>query len=146
MELLTIGELSRLYVGLKDNKDKQAIAKFFGLHHTVFASWLHTLAYVRNICAHHCRLWNREFAIKPEILLKPKNEWIQPAFNANQRTFYFLCTLKYLLWEANSYNSFTAKLDALFTKYPNVPIRYLGIPTDEKGQLLDWKQEPLFVG
>ena len=145
MELLTIGELSRLYVGLKQNKDKQEIAKFFGLHHTVFTSWLHTLAYVRNICAHHARLWNREFAIKPEILLKPKNEWIQPAFNNNQRTFYFLCTLKYLLWEANSYNNFTSKFESLFAKYPNVPIKFLGIPSDGKGELLKWDQEPLWL-
>lgn len=144
VELLTIGDLSRLYVGLKQNKDKQEIASFFGLHQTVFTSWLHTLAYVRNICAHHARLWNREFAIKPEILLKPKNEWVQSAFNNNQRTFYFLCTLKYLLWEANSYNNFTSKLEILIAKYPNVPVQYLGIPSNESGQLLEWQQESLW--
>jgi len=144
MELLTIGELSRLYMGLKHNKDKKEIAKFFGLHQTVFTSWLHTLAYVRNICAHHARLWNREFAIKPEILLKPKNEWIDTEYNNNKRTFYFLCTLKYLLWEANSYNSFTTKLEALFAKYPNVPIKFLGIPSDGAGTILEWQQEPLW--
>jgi abortive infection bacteriophage resistance protein len=144
MELLTIGELSRLYMGLKHNKDKNEIAKFFGLHQTVFTSWLHTLAYVRNICAHHARLWNREFAIKPEILLKPKNEWIDTEYNNNKRTFYFLCTLKYLLWEANSYNSFTTKLEALFAKYPNVPIKFLGIPSNGAGSILEWQEEPLW--
>lgn len=73
MELLTIGELSRLYTALKDNPDKESIAEYFGLHHTVFTSWLHTLVYIRNICAHHSRLWNREFAIKPFVLHKPKH-------------------------------------------------------------------------
>ncbi|WP_438590204.1 Abi family protein [Duncaniella muris] len=28
-----------------------------------FNSWLHTINYVRNICAHHARLWNRDFNI-----------------------------------------------------------------------------------
>lgn len=144
IELLTIGELSRLYNGLNLNKDKQEIADFFGLHYTVFTSWLHTLTYVRNICAHHARLWNREFAIKPDILLKPKRKWIKSEFNINQRTFYFLCILKYLLIGANPNNHLTNKLNALFLKYPNIPIQFMGIPSDTSGNLFDWKDEDLW--
>jgi abortive infection bacteriophage resistance protein len=50
-ELLTIGELSHIYRGLKNNSDKKRIADFFDVHPTVFTSWLHTITYVRNICA-----------------------------------------------------------------------------------------------
>ena len=144
MELLTIGELSRLYIGLKQNKDRQDIANFFALHHTVFASWLHTLTYVRNICAHHSRLWNREFAIKPDILIKSKKMWIAPLFDNNQRTFYFLCTLKYLLWAANPNNHLSRKIDSLFKKYPNIPVRFMGIPSDKDGVLAEWRKEALW--
>jgi hypothetical protein len=45
---------------------------------------------------------------------------------------------------ANDNNSFVLKLDELFAKYPTVPIQYLGIPSDGKGSLLDWRTEPLF--
>jgi len=93
LELLTIGELSNLYRGLKNNSDKKRIADFFGVHHSVFTSWLHTLAYVRNICAHHSRLWNRDFAIEPDKLLKPVGKWISKPFENNKRTFYFICIL-----------------------------------------------------
>ena len=55
-ELLTIGELSHIYRGLKDKNDKKRIALQFDLHNKVFTSWLHSLTYVRNICAHHSRL------------------------------------------------------------------------------------------
>jgi abortive infection bacteriophage resistance protein len=144
IELLTIGELSRLYSGLKENKDRQDIANFFSLHHTVFSSWLHTLTYVRNICAHHARFWNREFAIKPDILLKPKKPWIESNYNINQRSFYFLCTLKYLLWGANPNNHLTAKLDRLFKKYPAVPVKFLGIPSEKDGSSLNWMNQPLW--
>lgn len=144
MELLTMGELSRLYVGLKQNRDKQEVADFFGLHHTVFTSWLHTLTYVRNLCAHHARLWNREFAIKPDILLKPKGKWLQSAYNINQRTFYFLSILKYLLIAANPNNHLTNKLELLFLKYPNIPIKFMGIPSGIDGVMLNWKDEPLW--
>ena len=102
------------------------------------------MTYVRNICAHHARLWNREFAIKPDILLKPKRSWMQPAYNINQRTFYFLSILKYLLIAANPNNHLTNKLDSLFLKYPNIPIQFMGIPSGAGGALLNWKEEPLW--
>lgn len=144
LELLTIGELSHLYKGLKSNSDKKRIADFFGVHHTVFISWLHTLTYIRNICAHHSRLWNRDLAIEPEKLLKPKDKWIGKPFENNKRVFYFLCVLKYMLQRANPGNSMKDKLEKLFNRYPSVPIRFLGIPSDGKGNLLDWQDEPLW--
>lgn len=143
-ELLTIGEMSNIYRGLADNSDKKRIATFFDLHPTVFTSWLHCLTYVRNICAHHSRLWNKELAIKPELLLSPKGGWIAPAFNNNKRLFYFLCVLKYLLLRANPGNNLKAKLENLFAKFPTVPIQYTGIPADPKGVMLPWQNEPLW--
>lgn len=144
LELLTVGELSHAYRGLRNNSDKKRIADFFDVHHTVFTSWLHTLTYVRNLCAHHSRLWNRDFAIEPDRLIKPVGPWIGSSFQNNKRAFYFICVLKYLLQRANPTNSLKAKLEALFSKYPNVPIRYLGIPSDGKGNMLNWKNEPIW--
>lgn len=144
LELLTIGELSHIYRGLRDNSDRKRIADFFDVHHTVFTSWLHTLTYVRNICAHHSRLWNRDLAIEPFRLLKPIGPWISQPFQNNKRMFYFISVLKYLLLRANPSNSLKAKLEALFAKYPNVPIQFLGIPSDGKGNRLDWRKEPLW--
>lgn len=143
-ELLTIGELSSFYKGLRHNDDKKLIADYFKLHHTVFQSWLHSLTYVRNICAHHSRLWNKDLAIEPSLLLKPKGNWVSNRYNNNRRTFYFICALKYLMDASGQKNDFTVRLDDLLKKYSEVPIEYLGIPSDGKGNLLDWKTEPLF--
>ncbi|ABG60904.1 Abi family protein [Cytophaga hutchinsonii] len=144
LELLTIGELSHLYRGLKNNIDKKRIADFFDVHHTVFTSWLHTLTYIRNICAHHSRLWNRDLAIEPEKLLKPTGGWIDKPFENNKRVFYFLCVLKYMLQRANPGNSMKDKLQDLFNRYPNIPIKFLGIPSDGKGSLLNWQNQALW--
>ena len=122
----------------------ERIASFFDLHPTVFISWLHSLTYVRNICAHHARLWNKELAIKPELLLNPTGDWISIPFNNNKRLFYFLCVLKYLLLRANPGNNLKVKLETLFAKYLTVPIKYLGIPTDGTGNMLNWQDEPLW--
>ena len=113
-ELLTIGEMSNIYRGLSSKVDKKRIASFFDLHPTVFISWLHSLTYVRNICAHHARLWNKELAIKPELLLNPTGDWISIPFNNNKRLFYFLCVLKYLLLRANPGNNLNHKTWKIF--------------------------------
>lgn len=144
-ELLTIGELSRLYKGLRNNADRKLIANYFKVPYTVFQSWLHALTYVRNICAHHSRLWNRDLAVEPSLMNSPAVAWISPTYNNNKRVFYFLCTLKYILNQANYNNDFTFKLDSLLKKYPLVPIQYIGIPSDGSGNLLDWTKEPLFL-
>jgi abortive infection bacteriophage resistance protein len=59
IEMLTWGELSHLYVGLKSTQAKKQIAQNLGIHAEVLESWLKTLNDVRNICAHHSRLWNK---------------------------------------------------------------------------------------
>lgn len=145
-ELLTIGEMSRLYRGLKNKNDKKRIASFFDLHYTVFISWLHSLTYVRNICAHHSRLWNKDLAVEPARLLKPKGNWVSKDFSSNnKRVFYFLCLLKYFLNRVNPSNHFKQKLMQLFDKYSNVPIRYIGIPSDKNGEMKKWQNEPLWI-
>ena len=143
-ELLTIGELSHFYNGLRNKDDKKRISDAFNLHATVFVSWLHTLTYVRNICAHHSRLWNKDLAVEPMRLIKPIGNWVGSSYNNNKRTFYFLCVLKYLLDIVNPNNSLKKKLNKLIEKYPTIPIEYLGIPSDGKGNLLDWTKEPLW--
>jgi len=144
VELLTIGELSRIYTGLQKNSDKQDIANYFGLHYKVFASWLHSLTYVRNICAHHGRLWNRELAIKPDILLKPKYDWLSKDFEINSRVFYFISILKYLLKSANPNNNLKSKLEEIMHKYSEIPVKFMGIPSNNTGELMIWQNEPIW--
>lgn len=143
-ELLTIGELSNLYKGLRNNDDKKQIADQFKVHYTVFQSWLHSITYIRNICAHHSRLWNKDLAIEPMLMLKPKGNWVGASYHNNKRTFHFICVLKYMLDASAQKVHLTARLDDLLKKYSMVPVKYLGIPSDGKGNLLDWKNEPLF--
>ena len=132
------------YRGLRNKEDKKRIAKPFDVHFNVFLSWLHSLTYVRNICAHHSRFWNKDLAVEPSILQKPVGNWVGASYNNNRRVFYFLCILKYLLTRVNPNNSLKEKLVALFNKYPNVPVKYIGIPSDGKGNLLNWQNEPLW--
>ena len=71
LEIMTFGNMLTLFRLLK-KQDKEIIAKAFYSNAVIFESWLAHLNYIRNICAHHARLWNRQMAVNPLI---PKKDF-----------------------------------------------------------------------
>ena len=65
-ELMSFGVVSRMFA-LKDLRIKRRIAGTYNLPETIMESLLHHLTYVRNLCAHHSRLWNRRFTITSSL-------------------------------------------------------------------------------
>ncbi|MEJ7746720.1 MAG: Abi family protein [Luteimonas sp.] len=70
-ETLSLGDLSKWLGAIKQHSMRQAIATPYGLHETPLCSFIENLAYVRNLCAHHGRLWNRALIVGQPAL--PKN-------------------------------------------------------------------------
>lgn len=61
------GMLSHFVDGMK-HPDKDAIASFYGnISGKELVTWVHSLNDVRNICAHHSRLWNRGLKVQPKM-------------------------------------------------------------------------------
>lgn len=71
-EELTIWELSNIYRLLKTDL-KQQIANNFWVYQLDLQIWIQLLVNIRNICAHHSRLWNKEYVVKPRV--KDKMLW-----------------------------------------------------------------------
>lgn len=63
VEVMSLGQISYWYSNLKEREYRQAIAKDYGLDEKILSSFLHHLTTVRNVAAHHSRLWNRKFTI-----------------------------------------------------------------------------------
>ena len=61
-EASTFGELSRWFADL-DIVYRKEIAQGFGFDETICVSWFRSIAALRNICAHHGRLWNAELLV-----------------------------------------------------------------------------------
>jgi abortive infection bacteriophage resistance protein len=108
-EVMSLGLLSRWYGSLKFTKSQTAIAKTYGVRAEMLKSWLQHLTVVRNICAHHSRLWNREFAVVPRLTNSPTNP-LTNQFKVESRKIYnTLVIILYLLdlispdhhWRAN---------------------------------------------
>jgi len=137
LEIASFGVLSRLYGNMKPGKDKKEVAKAFGLPDKVLESWLHSLVYIRNMCAHHTRLWNRQVGIKPLFPRNVHNTWINTENISNRRMYYVLSMIIYFLNIVNPKHTFKQKLNNLFEKYPNVDKRAMGFPDN-------WQDEPLW--
>ena len=130
VEILSFGTLSKFYKNMK-NQDKKAIAKLFGVGYTYFESWLESISYVRNICAHYGRLYNAKLSKTP-ILYKEYSE----AGIGNNRIFGVLLCLKHLLKGDDHWNLFVDKIELLFDKYESVDIKTMGF-TEKWKELLE---------
>lgn len=135
-ELMTFGTLLTLFRG-SPSAVKKRIATRFGVTHEVFESWLGALNVVRNICAHHGRLWNRELGFKPKIPRKDAR-WHEPVEVRDDRVFDILTILKYLLDDIAPQSGWTARLEDLHAGYPMVPMRSMGYPDD-------WRDCPIWA-
>ena len=68
LEVTSFGTLSKLFCNFADNKIKKRIAREFNLpQHLVLESWIKSAVVLRNYLAHHSRVWNRKFPIKPHF-------------------------------------------------------------------------------
>ena len=78
LELTSLGNLSKLYGNLKNTiASKDRIANDYGtINHTFLPSWIQDISQIRNFCAQHSRLWNRNLPGRPKLLPKPPNNWI----------------------------------------------------------------------
>jgi len=139
-ELMSFGSLSKMYCGMWKS-DKKAIAHNYGLQPDVLESWMHHMTYVRNLCAHHSRLWDRVWSIKPH--LPHGHAWRPPYLPGNNRLFATLLILNYLMGRSPAVTDFAAdwrsRVETLIDQPPAAPS-----PASMMGLTTTWKTHPLW--
>ncbi len=137
VEVMTFGQLFTLFRHLDRTEQKQ-LARAFDLYPPVLLSWLKTINYIRNVCAHHGRLWNRELPIRPFIPdTKHHPEFYIPQGMDNRRVYAVLALLRYLLGFIDPQGDWQNRLEMLLQAYPDIPLYSMGFPTD-------WKNCPIW--
>ena len=122
VEIFSFGTLSKFFKNLK-NPDKKAIASTYQVAFPYLESWIESISYVRNICAHYGRFYNTKLTKKPKLY---KEDQILGV--SNERIFGVLCCMKHLLVEDTSWEKFLSNIDALFQKHPKTNIKTMGFP------------------
>ncbi|MFN3077301.1 MAG: Abi family protein [Alphaproteobacteria bacterium] len=132
---VSLGTISVTFQYLIDSESKQ-IAKVYGLNHKVLSSWLHSLSYVRNVCAHHSVLWNRKFRIRPIAAKKFASE-LKP----NTHIYAQLVVMQVLLHTIAPDNHWAQRLSVLIDEHPNLHLDSMGFPAGWKARHV-WRISP----
>lgn len=123
IELTTFGVLSKMYSNLMD-KDQDKIAnEYYNTRGNYVRSWLYSLSYLRNTCAHYGRLYNRESVITPKLFKSDNKLQIR-----NDTLFANICVMGRLLMDKNEWNRFVTNLAVLVGQYSVVDIERIGFP------------------
>jgi abortive infection bacteriophage resistance protein len=113
-----------MYANLRA-KLRKRIARRFNQPAPVFLSWLHALTAIRNVCAHHSRLWNRELAVKPEL----PNAWKARGID-NRRYYIIALIIQTLLAEVSPQSQWKHRLKEHMEAYPAVDLAQMHFPAD----------------
>lgn len=93
IEIFDFGTMSKLYAGMKV-QDKLQIEKQFGLNNgDEFQTWLRGFNFIRNLAAHHGRLWNCNIL---ETASVPRAKIKLSQLN-NTRSFLYFCLMQSVL-------------------------------------------------
>ena len=143
LEIASMGTLSKLYKNLDHQlPEKSKIARNLGLNlHSELSSWLESITYVRNIIAHHSRIWSRTMVKRPvDSLNNPRGPWFNNSLMEVQKKkpFLIISTMVYLCNHILPGNGTKHKIHSLFDAYPNIPFYKLGF-------LNKWERTPVWI-
>lgn len=95
-EVMPFGLLSKWF-GMSPGTIKSKIATTYNLKAELLESWLHHLSMVRNTCAHHSRLWNRDFKRLPKLIKNQKHSLANQFVKNSRKIYNTLVVFLYLM-------------------------------------------------
>lgn len=142
LEVTSFGTLSKLYQNINNTREKKAIAKSFGLKNVyILQNWMFCFSILRNICAHHGRLWNRRLTAIPQLPYNNQFTFIEKEIIDSihkNKLYATLCCIKYMLSRIESNFNFSKKLKKLIDKCPMHQEKVMGFPEGWREHQL-WK-------
>ena len=143
IEVWDFGMLSRFFAGMA-SRDKNAIAIQFGAHDgKTLTSWLRMFNFVRNVSAHHSRLWNRrnpETPVLPSLDRCRSLSQLHTHPDSKSKLFGCLCCLALILRHIASESTWTSELKMLMRTFPVSNL----ISLADAGFPLDWESADLW--
>jgi len=116
-EFLTFGAIVTIFRALKNDEIKKEISKLYGLNNLkTFINFIHTIKFIRNICAHAGVLYDLNF---PQGIYKiPKTKFNE---NNNQSLDAGIKTISFILKNISEerHNDMNTEINRLFKEYEN---------------------------
>lgn len=137
IEIWDFGALSKLFSGLKVVDQDQIASKYGLAGGQEFSGWLRGLNFVRNVSAHHSRLWNINILERARVW--QTDEFWQAQNNA--RPFYYFCLMQHMLRVICPNSSWAERVKQLLETFPKngaVKLADMGVPEDWQEWIL-WR-------
>ena len=139
LEIVSLGLLSKMYKNISSScGTKRRIANYYGLRNeSILENWIQCFSVIRNICAHHSRLWNRR-AMPITMPNKPIHQFTKFIPQRNYKLYAYLSCIVYILKIINPDNTFVAKLKKIMSIYQDLNIKEMGFPEN-------WLEDPFWA-
>lgn len=130
-EVMSFGLLSRFYENIARDHDRKKISSTYQLSPDVLKSLLQHGVYVRNLCAHHARLWNRRFTITVQLPQSNPKEIIPNLNPAEPRRLYnSLVLLTHMIRIIDPDSTWPTRLIQQLLAFDKSLILHMGFPAD----------------
>lgn len=155
-DVLDFADVSRLFGGML-TKDQRAVSEWFALtvkpeagrnqrkkwvQNPPLANWLLHLTIVRNICAHHGRLWNRQLTPVGTPAVAHLHGFEGLPSTQTEHVYGTICMIAFLLDATSPGNTWIRKVESLvsisFAHFAHRTAAEMGFPTN-------WRELPLWA-
>lgn len=130
VETLSFGKISTLFASLNIELKKQICDKYYkSIRYTSVANLFEGLVVLRNICAHHARLYNRGITIKPDFAKWEIDYLCEQNYERGQigsKLFFRLPVIIRLSPDKNITQTIISDINHIHEKYPYVNLKYYG--------------------
>lgn len=141
IEVASFGTLSKMYKNLKSQlPQRSAIANDFGLYSAKdLTGWLEAISLLRNIVAHHSRLWNRTLGKKVANPGGLRYKWLGSPLTEKQqnRPYAFIVAMLYLCNAVCPGNKIKNRILDLVKANQKIPYQRLGF-------IGKWEDSPIW--
>ena len=136
LEVSSFSLLSLIFQNLKKGNEKTIVTNYFGLRDvSILENWMHAFCNIRNLCAHHGRLWNRRLTTHITLPKHPVNRFLANKNILPYKVYAALCCMQYILNIINPESTFKIKLKEHMLKCPLAQEKEMGFPIDWQSEL-----------
>lgn len=138
VEIWDFGMLSIFFQGMTV-VDKTKIAAKYGISDwQIMESWLRALNFVRNVAAHHSRLWNKNLIDQPKLPTLGNISQFDPLIGKQSmasRLYVMLCVMSFFMRGICPNSSWPQRVSQLLKQFPVIPCSTVA----DMGAPLDWE-------
>jgi abortive infection bacteriophage resistance protein len=138
LEVSSMGLLSKIFQNLKKSPEKLAVTSHFGLRDvSIIENWILFFSTLRNICAHHGRVWNRRL-IQIKLPTHPTDTFLKNNSIYTNKLYATLSCIEYVLKQISPRSTVSERLKELMKTCPLAQAKEMGFPKNWLDEEL-WK-------